>query len=351
MRSSSGSDCIANGLGGGILVNYSERQKLYAKIEQDRETKVIAFVTSDRQGMEASIAPDCIDLFVDLLDKIGPVPKISLVLHTNGGSTLAAWRLVNLIRTFCDQLEVLIPLKALSAGTLISIGADVVVMTKQAVLGPIDPSVNNPLNPQVNIGNQLHRVPVSVEGVRGYLDAAKSDFGIKGPTAMTTLLTNLSQQIHPLVLGEIFRSRAQIRFLAGKLIKMQVKDARKIKEVIDFLCADSGSHDYSINRREATEHGLKIEKPSDQFYRILRQIHLSYAEELKLLQPYSQQVVLGTNPAADYVEIRGLIESTAGGCYGFVSEGRMAKMQITTPVGQQDAITDQRTFDGWRKLA
>ncbi len=110
----------------------------------------------------------CIDLFVDLLDKLGPVPKISLILHTNGGSTLAAWRLVNLVRTFCDELEVLIPLKPLSAGTLISIGADVVVMTKQAALGPIDPSVNNPLNPQVNLGNQLVRVPVSVESVRGY---------------------------------------------------------------------------------------------------------------------------------------------------------------------------------------
>jgi hypothetical protein len=332
-------------------VNYADRQKHYAKIEKERKTKVLTFVTSDRPGMETAIAQDCIDLFVDLLDKFGPVPKISLILHTNGGNTLAAWRLVNLLRTFCDELEILIPLKALSAGTLISIGADVIVMTKQATLGPIDPSVNNPLNPQVNLGNQMLRVPVSVEGVRGYLDAARSDFGIRGSAAMTTILTHLSQQIHPLVLGEIFRSRAQIRFLAGKLIKQQVKDAKKIKAVIDFLCADSGSHDYTINRREAMEHGLNIEKPSDPFYRILRDIHLSYAEQLKLLQPYSQQVVIGTNPSATYSEVRGLIESAAGGCYGFVSEGEMTKTQVPTPVGPQDAISDQRTFEGWRKLA
>lgn len=332
-------------------MNYADRQKHYAKIEKERKTKILTFVTSDRQGMETAIAPDCIDLFVDLLDKLGPVPKISLILHTNGGSTLAAWRLVNLIRTFCDELEVLIPLKALSAGTLISIGADAIVMTKQAALGPIDPSVNNPLNPQVNVGNQMMRVPVSVENVRGYLDAARSDFGIRGPAAMTTVLTHLSQQIHPLVLGEIFRSRAQIRFLAGKLIKQQVKDAKKIRALIDFLCADSGSHDYTINRREATEHGLNIEKPSEAFYRILRNIHLSYADELKLLQPYSQQVVIGTNASVTYSEVRGLIESGAGGCYGFISEGTMAKTQVPTPMGPQDAITDQRTFEGWRKLA
>ena len=234
--------------------------------------KVLTFVTSDRQGMETVIAQDCIDLFVDLLDKIGPTKKISLILHTNGGSTLAAWRLVNLIRTFCDRLEIMIPLKALSAGTLISIGGDVLVMTKQAALGPIDPSVNSHLNPQVNIGGQIMRVPVSVENVRGYLDAAKTDLGIKGEAGLTTVLTQLSQQVHPLVLGEIFRSRAQIRFLANKLIKNQVADAKKIKALIDFLCADSGSHDYTINRREATEHGLKVEKPSDDFYQILRRI-------------------------------------------------------------------------------
>jgi Serine dehydrogenase proteinase len=151
-------------------MDYATRQDLYAQIERDRKTKVITYVTSDRVGMETQIAQDCIDLFVDLLDLIGPTPKISLILHTNGGQTSAAWRLVNLVRTFCDELEVLIPLKALSAGTLISLGSDRIVMTKQAALGPIDPSLNHPLNPQIPAGNQLARVPVSVEAVRGYLE-------------------------------------------------------------------------------------------------------------------------------------------------------------------------------------
>jgi ClpP class serine protease len=121
-------------------MDHATRKKLYQKIERERNTRVLAFVTSDRAGMETRIAPDCIDLFVDLLDRIGPTNRLSLVLHTDGGHTLAAWRLVNLIRTFCDELEVLIPLKALSAGTLISIGSDRIVMSKQAALGPIDPS-------------------------------------------------------------------------------------------------------------------------------------------------------------------------------------------------------------------
>lgn len=39
--------------------------------------------------METKIAPDCIDLFVNILDKIGPTKRISLILHTNGGHTLS----------------------------------------------------------------------------------------------------------------------------------------------------------------------------------------------------------------------------------------------------------------------
>ena len=331
-------------------MNHKTRKKLYKEIETERSTKVITFVTSDRAGMETMIAPDCIDLFVDLLDQIGPTKKISLILHTNGGQTLAAWRFVNLILTFCDDLEVIIPSKALSAGTLISIGANRLIMSKQAALGPIDPSVNNPLNPQVNHAGQMLRVPVSVENVRGYLDAAKDDLGINNQDSLTQILLGLSQQIHPLVLGEIFRSRAQIRFLAEKLITRQVSDKKKIKTIIDFLCADSGSHDYTINRREAAQLGLNVEKPSDALYSILRKIQHSYTEELKLLQPYSQQVVLGTNQTAQYIEVRGLIESTAGPCYGFVSEGQLTKTQINTQIGPQDGIADQRTFEGWRKL-
>jgi Serine dehydrogenase proteinase len=202
-------------------------------------------------------------LFFDLLDKIGPTKRISLLLHTNGGQTSAAWRLINLIRTFCDELEVLIPLKALSAGTLISLGADKVVMTKQAALGPIDPSLTHALNPVIPFGNQAARVPVSVEAVRGYLDAVRQDLGVKNQVALANVMMDLSNKVHPLVLGEIFRSRAQIRFLANKLIGRQVKDPRKVKQIIDFLCADSGSHDYTMNRREAHELGLRIEKPTN----------------------------------------------------------------------------------------
>ena len=192
-------------------MNFKTRRALYRTIENARGSRVLAFVTSDRPNLETQIAQDSVDLFVDLLDKIGPTQRISLLLHTNGGQTSAAWRLINLIRTFCDELEVLIPLKALSAGTLISLGADRIVMTKQAALGPIDPSLTHPLSPVIPFGNQAARVPVSVEAVRGYLDAVRQDLGVRNQTALAGVIVDLANKVHPLVLGEIFRSREQIR--------------------------------------------------------------------------------------------------------------------------------------------
>lgn len=330
-------------------MNYATRQAIYADIEKQRGSRVICYVTGDRQGLETAIASDCIDLFVELLDRIGPTKKISLMLHTNGGQTLGAWRIVNLIRTFCDELEVLIPMKALSAGTLISIGSDRLVMTKQAALGPIDPSVNNPLNPQANHFNQVVRVPVSVENVLGYLNAAKDELNIRSEQQLSSVLMSLSSQVHPLVLGEIFRVRAQIRFLARKLLSRQIRDEDKISSIIDFLCADSGSHDYTINRREAKDLGLNIEKPSEELYGLIKGVHGSYRDELKLLEPWSPVSLFGVEPTVEYSLTRGLLESLDGS-FGYKTEGKLTKVVAPGPMGMQETISDQRLFDGWRKL-
>lgn len=331
-------------------MTYQERKPILERIESERETKIISYITGDRQNAETQIAPDCIDIFVDILDEIGPTKRISLLLHTNGGNTAAAWRLVNLIKTFCDEFEIIIPYKAMSAGTLIALGAQKIVMTKQAALGPIDPSLVHALGPQAPHGNQMARIPVSVEAVRGFLDAATSDLGIKNESVLGSILIDLSNKVHPLVLGEIFRSRTQIRFLAEKLLKGHLKDKGKLKEIIDFLCADSGSHDYTINRREALDLGLPVEKPNAEFYKTLKELHKSYSEQMKLLEPYNPTTMVAPNSTVDYKLVRGVIESVDSGSFGFVSEGRLGRATVPGSHGPQEHIEDQRTFEGWSSL-
>ncbi len=333
---------------------YLDRLELYRQIERERDSSLLTYVTSDRLGMETEIAPDVIDPFVDLLDKIGPVKRISLILHTNGGQTLAAWRLINLLRMFCDELEVFIPSKALSAGTLISIGADRIVMTKQAVLGPIDPSITSPLNPQVDFGGQATQVPVSVESVRGYLNLAREELAISDTQLLTSVLLDLSRRVHPVVLGDIFRSTEQIRFLARKLLPRQVKDESKIKSIVDFLCADSGSHDYTIDRRQALDLGLNVEKPSHELYELVRKIHSSYTEELQLLKRFSltEFVSDGEPGPHSYSVARGLIEGSAGKAYAYTSEGIVTRIDVDSDFSPvpQTLVHDDRRFDGWKSI-
>lgn len=154
---------------------YTNRIELYRKLEENLGSKVLVYITSDRAGFEASIAQDVIDLFINQLDSIGIQRKISLYLYTRGGDTAAAWNIVNLLRQYCDELEVVIPHKAHSAGTLISIGANSIIMTKQATLGPIDPSVNTPLNPPIPNAPPQSNYPVSVEAVKDTLLSQKKN--------------------------------------------------------------------------------------------------------------------------------------------------------------------------------
>ncbi|MCK5219066.1 ATP-dependent Clp protease proteolytic subunit [bacterium] len=324
---------------------HKKRLGLYKRIEDFTKSKVLSFVTGDRQNRQIQIAPDCIDYFVEHLDQIGDTKKISLILYTRGGHTLTGWSLVNLIRQFCDEFQVIVISKAHSTGTLICLGADKILMTKQATLGPIDPSTNGPLNPAHPGANPLTRIPVSVESINAYMQFAKG-LKIESSEELTKILINLSNQIHPLVLGDVNRARNQIRMLGERLMANHINEEDKRKEILDFLCSESGSHDYTIHRKEAKDIlGLRIDKPNDTEYGILKQLHDNISEELQLLNLYDPTIYLGQNEETTYKTVRGLIESVGSPSVKFVSEGILRR--VKSQQGQQ-LVEDIKTADGWR---
>lgn len=334
-----------------------DRLENYKKIEKLRNSKLLVYITGDRPGFETQIHPEILDYFINHLDNLKKEKKITLLLYTRGGNTLAAWSLTNLIRQFCDEFEVLIPSKAHSSGTLISLGANTIIMTKQATLGPIDPSLNSPLNPQNPQvpNNPQARLPVSVESIKGYFELAKKDLQIKDTQSIANILIGLSNQVHPLVLGDVYRSRTQIQMLARKLLSKQIKDKKSIDKIIAFLCSDSGSHDYTIYRREAKEElGLNIEKPDDDFYQLIKDTFTSIQNELELKKAFDPNMILGTNSQMNYSCRRALIESIAGGTDVFVSEGTLLRNNQIIPQDpnlppiQRVVIEDQRKFEGWK---
>ena len=319
---------------------YKNRIEMYKQLEQEFNSKVLVYVTSDRANMSAKIAQDVIDLFIRHLEKIGPQKTLALYLYTRGGDTAAAWNIVNLLRMYCDKLQVIVPHKAHSAGTIISLGANEIIMTKQATLSPIDPSVNTPLNPTVpGTGEQY---PVSVEAVKGYLEFARNELKIEDDDALAKIYIKLSESIHPLVIGEAYRSKDQIQMLAKKLLSPIIPDEVDIQKVISFLCSESGGHDYTINRREA-ENDLKlpVKKPTDKQYDIIKAIYDDIAEELKLGDPFLPFTINGA-----YAGRRSLLESLDGGADYYITEGKMARVKDAT--SGQIMVADNITFQGWR---
>ena len=67
----------------------SSRISLLQELEEKRTSKVILYATSDRRHIDANIAANILPFFVNHLDSIGDVEKISLFLYTRGGETFS----------------------------------------------------------------------------------------------------------------------------------------------------------------------------------------------------------------------------------------------------------------------
>jgi hypothetical protein len=329
-------------------MSWQDRKPQLEEIEKMQGSRALLYVTGDRQNQETIIHSEVLDHFVEHLEAMGVTKRISLILYTRGGDGMAAWSLLNLIRMFCDELEIIVPVKAHSAGTMMAIGADKIIMTKQATLSPIDSSINHPLAPQV-VGAPIGtRTPVSVEAIKGYLDLAKETVGKDEKEAIGQIMVDLARQVHPLVLGDTFRRRQQTQALAEKLLAPNVKKADDRKKIISFLSSDSGSHDYTLNRREAAGLGLHVQKCSTELYQIVNHIYRNFRDEMKLREPFSVSL-FPPNAVTAFMNVRASIESTAAPAVHYVTEGYVSR-QPAIPPATGEVSNVEVTSDGWRVM-
>jgi hypothetical protein len=76
----------------------------------------------------------------------------------------------------------------------------------------------------------------------------------------------LTDQVHPLALGNILRHHNLIRHLAKTLLLMHMNgetDKEKIDSIVKKLTEELYSHEYTITRDEASRLGLKVVKPTE----------------------------------------------------------------------------------------
>lgn len=177
---------------------------------------------------------------------------LSLLLHTPGGVTNAAESIVDYLRSKFDDIEVIVPAFAMSAGTMIALSSNRIVMGRQSQLGPIDP--------QMGLGGRS----VSAQAIVEQFEKGKAEI-ILNPVVAHAWAPVL-QSMGPALLVEA-RNALDYgeRMVAGWLERVMFagdQDAAGKAARIAHHFSDAGthkSHGRRINLAEAVAQGLSVE--------------------------------------------------------------------------------------------
>jgi len=114
------------------------RQTQIKDLQKATNSRLLCYVA----GSGAQITRDDTIGLVELLHNVPLGSNIDFLLHTGGGDIDAAEKIVSMLRAAVGKegrFRVVVPDFAKSAGTLISLAADKILMSDSSELGPIDP--------------------------------------------------------------------------------------------------------------------------------------------------------------------------------------------------------------------
>jgi len=180
----------------------NDRIELIRQVEAHRGSRLICCVTSDRPNAQGVIAKDFIPLFFNNLVGMGEAPlgdvsKVDVFMFTLGGDTLAAFGLGRVIREFTKRVGCTHSRKMPERGNIVCVGGRRSFYGESCHTNPIDPSVNSPLGPVVEMmPGQRQSVPVSVESVAGYRNLLKEEWRLSSQ-AMGVAFRMLAEKINP----------------------------------------------------------------------------------------------------------------------------------------------------------
>src|SRR5215213_770785 len=118
-----------------IPVGEEEAHKVLQNFVDARGIPAVFLILPDKMDM-----PDVMDLRDRLRDK--DFEELDVVIHTGGGDIHSAYLMIALLRLHAKKLNACVPIVAKSAGTLVCIGADKIVLDEVAQLGPLDTQVD-----------------------------------------------------------------------------------------------------------------------------------------------------------------------------------------------------------------
>jgi len=208
------------------------RQRKIVEIERLRNSRVILLI--HRQETMRLLGFPMLR-YIDLNDSeellraihlTDPNMPLDIILHTPGGLVIAAAQIARALKAHKGKVTVFVPHYAMSGGTLIALAADQIVMSKHAVLGPVDP--------------QIEGMPAaSILKIHEEKPAKEID-------DKSIVLIDLSK-----------KAVAQLRELTVELLTQNIS-ADKVGTLAEKLTNGHWTHDYAITCDEAASLGLNV---------------------------------------------------------------------------------------------
>jgi hypothetical protein len=336
---------------------WQDRKRLITEIESRRSSRLICYLTSDRQNASAIIAKDALPVFFNQLRPQGKVERLDVLIFTTGGDTLAAFGLGRLTREFSKWVGVLVPDRCLSAGTLFALSANEIFMTGAGTLSPIDPSVTTPLNPIIEgpMPGQRQQPPVSVESVAGFKSLLEEDWSVKSEEAKAQIFKILADRVHPLALGDVYRRRQQIERLAHELMITHRTDEPEVQRVIRTLTRELGSHDYPISRSEARKlMGSQIGEDDPILEGLVWDLYEDFRKELELSVPFNPGAILSEaratqQPPPVHTTLQLAVIESAAARDVYQHEIFLTEATVPGPVGPMRVAQQEIGRAGWTR--
>lgn len=248
-------------------VLFDRTQKQIGRIEAQIGEPLLTYWNA----ANGSICPnDAIPLY-NALRGIGHVPRLSLFVKSSGGAGEASLRMVNLLRQHTDYLTVLVPLECESAATMLSLGADRILMGPLGHLSAVDTSLTHELSP---LDRDNRRVKVSQDELDRVARLWQARAGHDSPNPYAALF----QYVHPLVIGAVDRASALSTRLCLEILNHHMRDPAKAEAISNTLNASYPAHSYPITLQEAARVGLNVAPLDDTLNSLLLELNETYCE-------------------------------------------------------------------------
>jgi hypothetical protein len=232
--------------------------ELIARIEQLTQRNLVSYTSFFQHpaGIIDDHDPRMIKTLLKSIDLSRYPGTLDLMMNSPGGSPTSAEKIVLTCRAYADSFRVIVPQSAMSAATMVAMGADTILMTATSELGPIDPQMLQSL-PN---GQQILRPAKSF--IDAYLDLVNETQAAIKRGEPTHAYIELLKRIDPPWVQVCLKARDLARKIGIDFLSQWMlhdRDADHIKEVVDRFLAEGeeGSHGRAIRLGKAKSFGLE----------------------------------------------------------------------------------------------